>query len=217
MHKKFLALVAGLALLLGGLVAIQPAQAKQEAPAAVTATVAPYAIYSSYKMTPHWYPDVPTICVAVGDLNIPISASAQAWNNASVGFGLQASGNCVTAGYEAWRRMTIDTFNDPNWGSCFKITNAFVTGTYGTYQTMRYHTQNPVGLVNTAYNCTSTATGRAHWTSMVIGIIMGLKRLDGASWAGRVMCYCAQFGYPSASTDGDAISKLYQHYYVGIY
>lgn len=177
-------------------------------------TIAPASIYDWHRMTTDVAPNVHLICVANGANELPIAAAAQSWNNASSGVGLDYSSNCVLDGYGPGVRMTIDTFHDPNWGTCYKMTN--ITNDY-VWNGWRINYNNPVGWVNTAYNCTSTAVQRAHWTSFVIGRALGLKRLDGSQWAGRVMCYCAQFGYPSASTDGDALTKGYDGTFVGGY
>jgi hypothetical protein len=154
--------------------------------------------------------------VAVGDTTIPIAQAAQAWNNASVGVALNAESNCVTAGYTPSTRMTIDTYSSAD-GRCTKITNQY----YATADTFRRWTGDPanvVGWVNRYYEgCYSTSNARAKSTSIVIGAVLGLKTLSGSTWASRVMSLNSGVYWPSASTDGPALSYLYEPRYFGWY
>lgn len=204
MKKLFIALLAGIAVLL-----LPTATAN----AAGTEPL-PSSIYTGYKFWPY---ATANICVAVGDTTIPIGVAAQAWNNASVGVALNAENNCITApGYSPSTRMTIDTYSAAD-GRCTKITNQY----YSAADTFRRWTGSPenvVGWVNTYYwSCYGTANNRAKSTSTAIGAVLGLATLSGSTWASRVMSLTSAVYYPSASTDGAALSQLYEPRYFGWY
>lgn len=197
-----LALLCGLAVLLP----TAPANAAGSEPL-------PSSIYTGYKFWPYataW------ICVAVGDTTIPIAQAAQAWNNASSGVALDASSNCIADGYSPSTRMTIDTYSAAD-GRCHKITNQY----YAAGDTFRRWTGSPanvVGWVNRYYEgCYGTANERAKSTSTVIGAVLGLKTLSGSTWASRVMSLNSAVVWPSASTDGAALTALYEPRYFGWY
>lgn len=214
MRKIIAGLVLALAFLIG---ATAPANAgwdwKPTAPVSVTAGSEPLpsSIYTGNKFWPYAMAD---ICVAVGDTTIPIGVAAQAWNNASAGVALNAEANCVTAGYTPSTRMTIDTYSAAD-GRCHKITNAYKAAG-DTFDRWTGSPANVVGLVNRYYSsCYGSANARAKSTSTIIGAILGLKTLAGSTWASRVMSLTSAVYYPSASTDGPALTDLYAPRFFG--
>lgn len=222
MKKRFIATIGALLLgVLALLVPSAPAHADWNwgvaAPAKAQLEPLPSSVFTSYKFWPY---TVAHICVAVGDTTIPIGAMAQAWNNASpYGISLTASNNCVNSGYTPSTRMTIDTYSAAD-GRCYKLTNV----DYPSWTTsvssngFRLWTNNPVGWVNRYYEgCWGTALLRQKWTALVEGRILGMKELTGSTWASRVMSTTSAVYAPSASTDGPAISDLYNGQYLGWY
>lgn len=198
MRKIIAGLVLALTFLIG---AVAPANAAGSEPL-------PSSIYTGKKFWPY---ATANICVAVGDTTIPIGVAAQAWNNASAGVALNAENNCVTAGYSPSTRMTIDTYSAAD-GRCHKITNS----SYAVGDTYERWTNNPIGWVNTYYSsCYGSANARAKSTSTIIGAILGLKTLSGSTWASRVMSLNSAVIYPSATTDGPALTDLYAPRYFG--
>lgn len=219
MRARLLGAVA----LIAGLVAVSPvAQAAPESASGVCyptpqsgCTVAPFSVYNQYKFWPY---DPAWVCVANGDNGIPIGAAAQSWNNASAGLYLTFSNNCVSAGYTPSTRMTIDTYNAVD-GNCTKVTNnTYAVGPDG----FRRYTNNPIGWVNVnpTQACASTSFRRAHWTTYVIGQIIGLtghRDVSNTTWDSRVMAYRTQDTIAWAEQySGAAVSDLYQGNLVGV-
>lgn len=123
----------------------------------------------------------PSVCVANGSNFLPIGVAAQSWNNQTDLLTLQASNNCVNAGYTPSRRMTITTYSATD-GKCFKVTNT-------EHDSLGRWTNNPIGWINInpSYSCTTTDTAVAHYTTQVIGYIMGLMWTNSAGLNSRVM------------------------------
>jgi hypothetical protein len=227
--KKYIAvLVACLGLTALGL---QTAQAAPETTAShqsvqqvqtAQATYAPWHIYNGHKWTIYEAPQVPSLCIldGVGAPTVyPIGTAAQAWNNASAGVAITVSNRCD--GWGPGTRATVDTYSALD-SSCVRVIGAYwTTNPIGSTDGFRTWTNTPVSevQVNSNYNCNSTGQRRAHWVSVAIGMILGLRHQGSTetSFASRVMCDCSQdtVAYPSASTDGDAVTRLYRGDWVG--
>lgn len=208
--KRILAVLAVVALALG--VAAAPAQATPQAgPLPI-----PQSLLTSDKFWPYAHNGRIPICVAVGDSVQPIAKMAQAWNNATHTLALQASANCITAGYTPSLRMTIDTYSAAD-GRCSKLTNTYISQA-DSFHRWTGNPANVVGWVNRYYEgCWSTSLLRDKWTAIVIGQILGAKQLNGSQYAGRGMSVTSALYGPSANTDGDSIDALYDEFYEGIY
>jgi hypothetical protein len=131
----------------------------------------------------------------------PVAATAQLWNNAvnadyyppgsSPDLQLDFSTNCANDGYIASHRMTIGTFNNPNYNGCLYFTNLGRTPAGGDSQ-LDYWTQGPGVYINVGISgCVSTAQRRGHQVTAAIGYALGLQLLTSSGWASRVMCTCS--------------------------
>jgi hypothetical protein len=181
--------------------------------------VAPYPIFNQFKWTTNFEYDVRPVCIADGigqPTAWPVATAAQSWNNATSFIAINVKANCVTAGYGAGRRATVDTYSALD-GRCYKITRGDYTtnGTLGFY----VYTENPIMWVqvNTAYNCNSTGFRRTHWLAVAIGEVLGLGSLPSTSaYASRLMSPQTQdtLAGPSSS-DAGSLNGLYGGNYVG--
>lgn len=109
--------------------------------------------------------------------------------------------------------MTVDSYSAAD-GQCYRLSNMGV-GYYAEADTFRRWTKNPIGEVNLYYE--GCHENKAKWTSYVIGRMMGAAGLTGSTWANRVMSRTSGVQYPSATTDGPALTGLYRPQYWGLY
>lgn len=203
MKKLLIGVLAGLALILGAAI---PAQAASSGATELPPTVSGYKFWTG------------SVCMAVGDTTINAPYLAQVWNNQSSGeIAIQASNNCVTAGYTPSTRFTIDTYSAAD-GTCGTIKNPDGTTNLDAsyYNGMWRYTNNPVTWVNTYYStCTSHLS---HFVSQAIGHVMGLQLLNSTGYNSRVMNNTdwsrANVGSASAP-EGTRIAELYQGVYGG--
>jgi opacity protein-like surface antigen len=204
--KKILAATLAVFALLA--VVVQPAQATEDG-----AQVPMPSSMSGYR------PEIPKTCVANGDNSLPIGAMAQAWNNVSWDSNGQTllltfASNCVTLGYSAGQRFTVDTYYSATDNLCVRGSRLdfVVRGTWGNW------TNNPLLEINTnpAYHCTDTQFHKNHFTAAAIGNFLIFKHQSTAAWAGRVMCSCSKstIQYPTAG-EGAELAKLIRNGYFG--
>lgn len=208
MRNKIAAICVALMIALGTITATAPAMGTSD----TAQTPMPISM-SGYR------PEIPKTCVANGDNSLPIGEVAQSWNNASVdGLGqalqLTFASNCVTLGYSAGQRFTVDTYYSATDGSCVRITRTqyVVRGTWGNW------TNNPLYELNTnpAYHCTDTLFHKRHFVATAIGNFVDFKVQTSSGWAGRVMCVCSYntLQYPSAG-EGTELANQIRNYYFG--
>lgn len=152
------------------------------------------------------------ICMAVGDTTIEAPYLAQQWN-VQGGMAIQAANNCVTAGYPASRRFTIETFYEVS-NVYWKVRNPNGTqlspgnGWDAANGWWRY-TNNPVLWVNIHHLADST---RRHNVSAAIGNLLGLAVFNSSGYNSRVMNLTAwsQLNVPTADAiSGDIAESIY--------
>lgn len=174
MRRIILALVASLAVLIGGTL---PASA---APLPVT----------------HWRFWSGDICMAIGDTNLNAGYIAGKWSAVS-GYkvNIRAANNCVTLGYPPSRRFTLDTISK-QYEPC-----AFVTNIDGySLQPNRdgnknpnnadgeyLYSNNPRAYVNVNPSCQYWPDFRAHFASQAVGKLLGLDDTNSSGYNSRVM------------------------------
>lgn len=152
----------------------------------------------------------------------PVGATAQLWNNAvnpdpetqppgsTPPIQLDFSTNCANDGYIASHRMTIGTFNNPNYNGCLYFTNLGRTPAGGDSQ-LDYWTQGPGVYINVGISgCVSTAQRRGHQVTAAIGYALGLQLLTSSGWASRVMCTCSLDTI--RSPDNTSVYRVWQMY-----
>jgi len=233
--RRFIALLVAAASLTFGLNALAPAEASTpvhtSSQSAARAEglcyptlqsgcqVAPYPIFNQFKWTTNFGEDVRPVCIADGigqPTAWPVATAAQSWNNATQYIAINVKNNCVTAGYGAGRRATIDTYSALD-SRCFRV----IRGDYTTNGTLGFYvyTDNPIMYVqvNTAYNCNSTGFRRTHWLAVAIGEVLGLATLPSTSaYASRLMSPQTQDTLAGPSTsDAGSLNGLYAGNYVG--
>lgn len=217
--RKILALLAAVAAMTGLLVAVGPAEAVAPTSVTVQATGDGTQVPLPSSMS-GYRPQIPKTCVANGDNSLPIGEMAQSWNNVSVdAYGqsllLTFASNCVTLGYSAGQRFTIDTYYSATDGLCVHGSREdyVLRGGFAEW------TNNPLYQLNTnpAYGCTDTLFHRRHFTAIAVGRFIGFKgNLNSAGWAGRVMCACSKntIQYPTAG-EGAELATLMRNGYIG--
>lgn len=157
-----------------------------------------------------------SVCMAIGATDIEAPYLAQQWNNRA-GWAIQASNNCVTAGYPPSRRFTIDTYYSVN-GPCWYILgpdggNPTVHDPNGGLGPWWNYTNNPVLWMN--YRCLAGYPGSIqarHVVSAGIGNIMGMGVLNSSGYNSRVMNMTSwsQLNVPVATTyDGSVGEMIY--------
>lgn len=160
----------------------------------------------------------PRVCMSIGDNGLEAAAMAQQWNLRDNGvIAITASSNCVTAGFPANRRFTIEAYN----GSCtwvFKLTDkhgdAFdpagdATPVDGNWQ----YDDNPIMWINR--NCWGSSDERRHMVSAGIGSVMGLATLNSAGNNARVMNMTAFSRSQVPQADAGSAAVLHRFYWLG--
>jgi hypothetical protein len=182
---------------------------------------APWHIYNGHKWTIYEAPQVPNLCILDGigaPSAYPVGVAAQAWNNASSGVSITVSNRCT--GYGPGVRATVDTYSALD-GNCVRMIGAsWTTIPTGSTDGFRTWTNTPVGevQVNQNYNCNSTGFRRAHWISVAIGEILGLRMMNSSetSFSNRVMWVGSQDTIQYAETySGSAVTQLYNGSWLG--
>lgn len=136
------------------------------------------------------------LCMAVGDTTIELPYLAQQWNIRG-GMAIQASNNCVDAGYPPSRRFTVDTFYDAASNEMWRIRNPgggiLYPGTglaCNDAYTMCKYTNNPVLLINYKY-LYAGGTQKRHMVSAALGNLLGLATTNSSGYNARVMNFTA--------------------------
>lgn len=163
-----------------------------------------------------------SVCMAIGDSGIDAPAMAQQWNLRDAAYGtggiaLTASNNCVSAGFPANRRFTIDTYVGST-SRCIiltdKYSNAFdpagdATPVDGNWQ----YDDNPIIWANR--NCYSTYAAMHHYVSAAIGQVMGLAQLNSATYNSRVVNMTAWSIRNVPTADQYSAGILHRFYWLG--
>lgn len=127
-----------------------------------------------------------SICMAVGDTTIEAPYMAQQWNTQG-GMAIQASSNCVSAGYPASRRFTIDTYYEVS-GTYWKVRDPdgslLYDDSYDYYNGYQRYINNPVLWVNLYHLASQT---RRHNVGAAIGNLIGLTYHNSSGYNSRIM------------------------------
>lgn len=172
MKKFFLAIAAILTLLMGSAVGVLTASATP---------IPPDAANPPFKF---WTPNVCIDGSAINGSTYQVAYLAQQWNLKTTTLGLDYSNDCALDGYAPSERMVVGTFNNPNVGGCYTVTNGQGSFYNGWYR----YTNGPGVYINVAHpSCISSQARRDHLVSMVIGGMLGLQPLNSAGYNSRVM------------------------------